>query len=111
MDDLSISRKYVLGKDYTTDQRIFKDQTKYTLRYNKTHPTEFLSDELKTDLSNVFTPSKGIDNPVAKRHILKYSRSAGRDAHMYLTLKPYVYAKRNLRSLYRKKPLVGDSLN
>ena len=77
---------------------VLKNQQKYTVRSNHSHPSEFLKQWERDGVTRVFMPLPQED----KKHpecVLKYSRDRGRDYYSYLNLTKNRYSQQYIEHL------------
>ena len=103
INNIDMSKKFQLSQQVIASNRMLKSQEKHTLRMSTSHPASLMSDSLASSVNQLNAPKALASEKKTLEYYLKYSKAEGRDAYMYLNLKPYDYTRRSVRRLFRLK--------
>ena len=103
VNNIDLSKKFQLSQQVISANRILKSQEKYTLKISSSHPASLMSEGLIKSTNSLNSPKKDSSEKKTLEYYLKYSKAEGRDAYMYLNLKPYDYTRRSVRRLFKLK--------
>lgn len=95
LNNLSIYKKYLLKKENLMMNKIFTDQTKFTIKYNYSNPAIFLNDVQKSYVKKVYQPRLKV-----KRRYLE-SKSFGQEAYDFMTNTTRIFDEKSLRRLIK----------
>lgn len=99
LTEVDLYKKFELNKQLKKKLPFLKEEKKYTVKLNTSHPTTFMKEWEKEGIVHVFEPVKETKDKSTKDFYLKYSQSKGRDSYMYLKLSNNRYYQRNIKRL------------
>lgn len=104
LQTLNVNKHYITrrihNRAWAKSHKLLRKQKNNTLNFSVSHPAAALKSGTGAAILGNYTKASDNVNSDTRSSLLRYSRSAPKDAYFYLKLEPYKYAQRNLRGVF-----------